>query len=140
MKNNFFLLLAFLLLSCDPVDERLIFINENEEKHIQLMYFSDGDFESYIRGKSPHIVYKGTNNFPILGSWRGYAKNDDFMILRIYDKNEFEELDSIYNGVYGKGNYNDTQIADTLVSKNKFVDKKIYFKELKKNEWVIKLD
>ena len=132
--------MLFLLFSCDPVDERLIFINENEEKYIQLMNFENNRFEGYIGGRSPNLILKGTNNFSILGSWRGYVKNDNFMILRIYDKNEFEELDSIYNGVYGKGNYIDTQIADTLISKNKFVDKKIYFKELKKNEWVIKLD
>ena len=62
------------------------------------------------------------------------------MILRIYDKNDFEELDSIYNEVYGKGNYIDTQIADTLIAKNKFVDKKIYFNELKRNECVVRLD
>lgn len=140
MKKIFFLLFIFLLCSCDPVDERLIFINDNEEKYIQLMNFENNHFDGYIGGESPNLIYKDTSNFMILGSWRGYAKNDNFMIVRIYDKKEFEGLDSIYNQVYGKGNYIDTQIADTLVSKNKFVDKKIYFKELKKNKWVIKLD
>lgn len=135
-----FLIVCFFLFSCDPVDERLIFINEEEEKYIQLMCFSGNDFQGYIRGKSPSIIYEGSNNFPILGSWRAYAKNENYMILRIYDKKEFEELYSIYNEIYGKGNYIDTQIADTLIAKNKFVDKKIHFSELKRNGWVVRLD
>jgi len=140
MKNYIILLIVFLLFSCDPIDERLVFINEDEEKYIQLLYFENNEFQSYIGGKSPSIVYENTNNFPIIGSWRSYAKNDNFMILRLYNKKDFEELDSIYNAVYGKGNYIDTQIADTLVYKNRFEEKKVFFKNLKKNKWVIKLD
>ena len=45
MKNYCFLWFAFLLFSCDPVDERLIFIKEEEEKYIRLMYFSGKIFK-----------------------------------------------------------------------------------------------
>lgn len=130
MKNSFFpILLALVICSCDPMDDRMVFKNHSSETVFTRMIFIENGIKGTMVGLRK-IEAKKENRLGKLYTWESEFENAKDSILSVVVFKNYEFLDDKYES-------SNKIKSDSLLSIGDYEFYQYSYADLKKKNWQI---
>ncbi|HBK71655.1 MAG TPA: hypothetical protein DDZ39_08390 [Flavobacteriaceae bacterium] len=132
MKNNIFiiLLLTSFMYSCDPMDNRMVFVNTSSERIFTRMIFVNEDVEGTMIGLR-QIQSNSNNTLGKLYTWESEFDDAKDSVLNIVVFKNYKFLDNKYEE-------SNNIKSDSLLRVGDYLVKKYTYNELVEINWKIR--